>query len=242
MNESKKVEISINCDLGEGIAQEKEIIGLIDKASIACGGHYGDAESIMNTLQLAWDHDVACGAHPSFPDKENFGRKPMEISHPKLQDSLTSQIELFLNCMSSSDFEIDHVKAHGAFYNLMMNNMFYAEDFIKAYEKLDLNCSIFALDDCEFIREFGQDFPILREAFIDRRYTKEKTLAPRSQPHSLIHSSEIAWKQFDAFAHASEFKSITGESIIIHADTACVHGDNEAAVSILQKIKLHKNA
>lgn len=233
--------MTINCDLGEGVAHENEILAFIDKASIACGGHFGNKETILSSLSFASSFSVKCGAHPSFPDQANFGRKPMNLKPSQLLDTLCIQLELFLVCAQKSSTTIDHVKAHGALYNTLMEDMKLAEILLKAMEKLNIKCPIFALFDSPFYHEFNRYFPLIQEAFIDRKYTEKKRLASRSIPGSLITEPEIAAHQFHAFKDNTFISTIENKKIKIKPDTACIHGDNPAAISILHHIKSEIN-
>lgn len=229
--------MTINCDLGEGMDNEAELLRYIDRASIACGGHYGDKESVLKSLELAQSENVACGAHPSYPDKENFGRKPIKIPLPKLQDSLCFQLDLFLEESQKLSMEIDHVKAHGALYNGMMEDLFLAETLLKSMEKLGLHCPVFALCESSFYKMYKDHFPLLQEGFVDRKYTKSLRLASRKLQGSLITNPSEAFLQFKAFQEGSTFQSIEGEDVKISPDTVCIHGDNPAALDILKELQ-----
>jgi UPF0271 protein len=229
--------MTINCDLGEGIENEHLLLDYIDRTSIACGGHVGNNETVLKSLQAAQIKNVACGAHPSYPDKEHFGRKPLNISRTKLQDSLCFQLDLFLESSQKLSIKMDHVKAHGALYNGMMSDLRIGEVFIKAVNKMDVSCPIFALYDSDFYHEFHKDFDMLQEGFIDRKYTVEKRLTPRSLEGALITDVAESIRQFKAFAAGDAIETLTGESVQIKADTVCIHGDNPAALAILKVIK-----
>lgn len=228
--------MTINCDLGEGIPNEHLILKYIDKASIACGGHFGNNDTILSSISLASSHSVKCGAHPSFPDKPNFGRKPMNLKPTELLDSLCYQLELFLTCAQKLSVYIDHVKAHGALYNAMMEDLKLVEILLKAMEKLNIKCPIFTLCDSPFYHEFYQHLPLIKEAFIDRKYTQDKKLAPRSIPNSLIIDPTFALIQFKAFQSNTAFDTIDDQTIKLSPETACIHGDNPDALSILKHI------
>ena len=199
-----KHKITINCDLGEGIKNEASIFQFIDRASIACGGHFGDVKTIYESLVLANNNQVNCGAHPSFPDKENFGRKPMKIPAFKLKDALCFQLEKYLEVSQKCSMSVDHIKAHGALYNVMMHDLKTAETLIYAREDFGLTCPIFALCDSPFYREFNRDIPLLQEAFVDRMYTNEKTLASRNLEGSVIENVNAAMEQYLSLIHISE--------------------------------------
>ena len=127
--------IDINCDLGEGIDNEHLLMPYISSCNIACGGHFGNEQTIDKTIQLAIANQVKIGAHPSFPDKENFGRKIMEISDKELEKSLQSQLELFCNRLQKATAKLHHIKPHGALYNLIAINEQAANHFINSIKK-----------------------------------------------------------------------------------------------------------
>ena len=127
--------IDINCDVGEGIENEHLLMPHISSCNIACGGHFGDEISIDKTIQLAIKNNVLIGAHPSFPDKENFGRKVMNLSKEQLQKSIENQLELFQNRLNFVGQKLHHIKPHGALYNLIAVDKNVAKTFLKAIEK-----------------------------------------------------------------------------------------------------------
>ena len=229
--------MTINCDLGEGVASESLLLNFIDRASVACGGHYGNYDTISHTIQQASAKNIFCGAHPSFPDKENFGRKPIDITPEKLLDSIINQLTLFLEAASKNNIEIDHIKAHGALYNLMMEDMELAETLLGARDKLGLTCPVFALCKSTFYQQFHSQVPLLTEAFVDRKYTSDYKLTSRSMQGAVIQQPDEAHRQFTAFRNHTAFYSIEAEELKLAPDTVCIHGDNPAAVSILQHIR-----
>ena len=124
--------IDINCDVGEGVANEPLLMPFISSCNIACGGHFGNVETIDKTIQLAIKNKVLIGAHPSFPDKENFGRKFLDISHRELQKSLEKQLDICIERLSFYNQKLHHIKPHGALYNLIALNEKYAKTFINS--------------------------------------------------------------------------------------------------------------
>ena len=127
--------IDINCDLGEGIGNDAEIMPYINSCNIACGGHFGDLQTIKETILLAQKYAVKVGAHPSFPDKENFGRKLMTLSDNDLMDSISQQIKLFHQACNETGARMHHVKLHGALYNLAAKDSHIAELVIQAFKQ-----------------------------------------------------------------------------------------------------------
>ena len=128
--------IDINCDVGEGVGNEHLLMPFISSCNIACGGHFGDINSIDKTIQLAIENKVKIGAHPSFPDTENFGRKLMQISDNNFKMSIQNQLDLFSERLSLYDGKLHHVKPHGALYNAIAVDEKLAKLFVKTIKKL----------------------------------------------------------------------------------------------------------
>jgi len=231
--------IDINCDLGEGVGNDALIMPLIGSCNIACGGHTGDAESIVNTLVLAKENNVKIGAHPSFPDRENFGRKTLTISLNELFESVYNQINNLIIEARKLNLEIHHIKPHGALYNEAVKNKELSEVIVKALKKLGLNVRIYAPYNSVLAKVANnENIEVFYEAFLDRRYNKEGSLVSRIHKEALITSKEDIFKQFYSIYEHQKLTCLTGEPISIKAQTFCIHGDNKKAVSILNY--LHK--
>ena len=140
--------IDINCDVGEGIENEHLLMPYISSCNIACGGHFGDQFTIDKTIQLAIDNNVKIGAHPSFPDKENFGRKIMDISDVELQESLILQMQLFKKRAALKNAIIHHVKPHGELYNLIAVDQEKAILFVNAIQQVFENVKVYVIINC----------------------------------------------------------------------------------------------
>ncbi|MEB2774110.1 LamB/YcsF family protein [Algoriphagus sp. D3-2-R+10] len=217
----------INCDLGEGMPNEIQIFPHIDTASIACGGHFGDENSISESLDLALKYKKKAGAHPSYPDQKNFGRKTMKISDKDLKKSILIQILKFELLAEKSGLPMDHIKFHGALYNDAVANAELADiltDFIASHFH---NTPIFAPPHSElekFILQKGLKNRI--EVFGDRRYLDNYQLVPRSVFGShMISESEIS-PHLKTLLENGYLLSDSGKKLQIKADTICFHGDN----------------
>jgi len=233
------MQIDINCDLGEGVGNDEELMPLISSCNIACGGHIGNEKSMYNTLLLAKKYNVKIGAHPSFPDKDNFGRKIIDINSTDLRESIYNQI---LNLKTEADnlqITISHIKAHGALYNVACTNIEIAKAFISAVKKTELEVSVFAPYNSAIASQAKKgNIPVKYEVFLDRTYTKNGNLVNRNQSNALIYNSNEVFKQLYGMFTQQKIITISGESIYTEADTFCLHGDNKNAVSILKH--LHK--
>jgi len=232
--------IDLNCDLGEGLGNEHLLMPLISSCNIACGGHAGSVETIDNVIQLAKNHHVKIGAHPSFPDKENFGRKVMDISNDELQQSLEDQLQLFKERANLLNAEIHHVKPHGALYNLIAVNQEKAEIVVKAIQSVFNEIRIYVPYN-SVIEKVAQEngLEIVYEAFADRNYNNDLTLVSRSFPYAVITDKEEVVVHVKRMALQSEVKTVQDVIEPIKAQTFCVHGDNKKALDILEY--LHQN-
>ncbi len=232
--------IDINCDLGEGLNNEKLLMQFISSCNIACGGHAGSEKIIERVIGLAIKHNVKIGAHPGFPDQENFGRVVMDISDDELQKSLIDQMELFKKCASRLECEIHHVKPHGALYNLIAVNKDKAEVVIAAIKKVfnSINMYVPFNSVIESVA-IENGLPIIYEAFADRNYNDDLTLVPRVYPYAVLSDKEKILNHVKRMSEESKVKTVQGNIKEIKAETFCVHGDNKKAIEILEF--LHQN-
>ena len=228
--------LNINCDLGEGIDNDHLIMPLISSCNIACGGHYGSHESIRKAIYLAKNNDVLIGAHPSFPDKENFGRSVISISEESLKKSIQDQVYLFLRVCAEEGIKMHHIKLHGALYNLAAKDLKTAWIVLNALIELNVPFKIYAPYKSVIAEIAHPYFPVVYEAFIDRTYQKNLNLTPRTSPGALISDPNEAWEQLQGFMTKQAVKAVTGDIINIKANTYCIHGDNPNIIKILEYI------
>ena len=225
--------IDISADLGEGAPDEPEIWPLITSANVACGGHYGDADSMTHAATRAHKLGVRIGAHPSYPDRENFGRKSMSMPPDALRATLIEQITALVDIAG----KLHHVKPHGALYNDAHKDRVLAEVVIDTIRALDETLPIVCSDKSEMAaaaRAAGT--PVIREAFADRRYNADGSLVARSEPGSLLSVDEAA-SQAAMLANEGAVIAKEGSRISIPFDTICVHADMERAVERLLAIR-----
>lgn len=224
----------INCDLGEGVAWEEEIFPFIDVASLACGGHYGTQESLDNSINLAKKFNKKIGAHPSYPDRINFGRVTQNIPKEDLVVQIKYQIEWFVECALAHKVSMDHIKFHGALYNDAASDPVLASlltSFLAAvYPTIPL-----LVPPHSQLEHHAQlkDIPIRLEVFADRSYTPNYQLSPRIQEGSLLQSLESVDAQVNRLIFEGKLESQTGECLPIVADTLCFHGDNPSILDFL---------
>ena len=221
--------IDLSADLGEGSPGEDEIWPLITSANIACGGHIGDEQSMREAARRARKHNVRFGAHPSYPDRDNFGRKSLSISPDDLRASLLAQIAAL-----AAFAPVHHVKPHGALYNDAHKDRALADVVISA---LDSSMAIVAPDRSQraaAARDAG--LRVIREAFADRRYEPDGSLTPRSIPGSTLTVEEAA-AQAALLVHDSAVIARDGTRLAIAFDTICIHADMPNAIDRLRAIR-----
>lgn len=237
----KKI-FELNCDMGEGIGNDAMIMPFLDACSIACGGHAGDDDSMKETILMALQSGVAIGAHPSFPDRENFGRKKVEISSNELQDSLHEQVSYFQQICTSEGAKMGHIKIHGALYNLAASDESYAQIAAEALLNF-MEIPFYAPHNSVFSKIIKAKGGFIKpEAFADRRYNSDLTLVSRNQPEGVIVDPNLASKQVMQMVNNQEVTCIDESISAIIAETFCVHGDNPKAIEILIALrKLQKS-
>lgn len=237
--------IDINCDVAEGLGNEKFLMPYINSCNIACAAHAGSPEIIDEVISLAKAHKVKIGAHPSFPDRENFGRKIMDISFSELQESIRNQIQLVKSKTEEQREQLHHVKPHGALYNIAAKDAEYAKVIIDELLALKESVYLYAPYNSVIAElAIGSGIKVKYEAFIDRSYNDDLSLVSRAQPNAIITNNDLAFQQLKQMVTSEKVTSIQGSSVQIKADTFCVHGDHENAVELLQYLreKLAKDA
>ncbi|TMM32331.1 5-oxoprolinase subunit PxpA [Polaribacter aestuariivivens] len=231
------MKIDINCDVGEGVVNEHLLFPFISSCNIACGGHFGDKNSIDKTIQLAVDNNVKIGAHPSFPDVKNFGRKVMYISDEVLKISIENQMNLFQERLLNFNQKMHHIKPHGALYNLIAKEKKEAEKFIEIIKKYTNNCFLYVPYNSEIEKiALKNNIRIKYEFFADRNYNDDLSLVSRAQKNAIIEKPEDVFKHIFNVLKNGKVLTISGNEKIIQADTFCVHGDHVNSVEILQFI------
>lgn len=237
--------MKLNCDLGESfgawsVGLDAQVMPLIDQANIACGFHAGDPTVLVNTLTLAKKYQVEIGAHPSYDDKQGFGRRSVKMQAEELKHLIWYQIAAVDGVAKSLGLELSYVKPHGALYNDMMASPALLETVMQAvasYHK-PLKLMVLATGFASEHRLLAQRYQLelLFEAFADRRYKSDGSLTARSQAGSVL-DHQAALAQVAQLLQSGTVHSDTGEQVAILADTLCVHGDNPAAVALVQSIR-----
>ena len=229
--------IDINVDVGEGIGNESILMPIISSCNIACGGHAGDSESMRMIVKLATANNVKIGAHPSFPDKANFGRKQMDISCAALYTSIKGQIDNLMTILEQENTRLNHVKPHGALYNLAAVDDKAASVIIEVMKNFILPVKLFVPFNSVIEKKaIENNIPIKYEAFADRNYNDDGTLVSRNEKNALIHDSEQMFDHVFRMISSQKVKTISGSEIEMLADTFCIHGDNPKAVDLIRDL------
>jgi len=231
--------IDINCDLGEGLHNEHIIMPLISSCNISCGAHAGSIEIIDKVIDLAVKHKVKIGAHPSFPDRQNFGRKVLDISNSDLQKSLEDQLTIFKDRALLQNATIHHVKPHGALYNLIAVNREKASVVIAAVQHVFEAVKLYVPYQSRIEEVANQSgVEIIYEAFADRRYNEDLSLVSRTLSNALIVDKHEVLKQVQKISDKQLVTTVNFHEKKIKASTFCIHGDTKNAIELLQY--LHK--
>jgi UPF0271 protein len=226
--------IDINCDVGEGLGNEAQLFPFISSCSIACGGHAGDHETMFEVIQLAIKNKVKIGAHPSYPDRANFGRKSIQVAEAKLIRSLAEQIENLVSLLSQSQGKLFHIKPHGALYNDIAKDRGLAKSFLKAVNDYRKDVWLYVPPKSAIGAEARKNrFSIKYEAFADRNYNNDLSLVSRQHRHAVITHPESVLEHLLSMVLQHQVKTTEGSNIEIMADTYCIHGDNPQVLQIL---------
>lgn len=228
--------IHINCDLGEGLNNEAQVMPFISACNIACGGHAGSTEIIEKTIDLAIQHKVQIGAHPSFPDRENFGRKVLKMDDQELLYSLIDQLSNVLEIVHKKKTKLHHIKAHGALYNLAAQDQRTAEIVLEAVKRTTPNVVIF-VPPKSVIAQLAEanKMKIAYEVFCDRNYKSDYSLVNRQENNALLLNQKDVLDHVNLMMNG-ELVTIDGHTLPIISDTFCVHGDTRTAVTILEML------
>lgn len=229
--------IDLNCDLGEGLANDALLMPWISSANIACGYHAGDTATMQKTIALAMEHQVAIGAHPGFDDKTNFGRTEMNLPLNEIFDLVTEQVWQLQQLAKQMGASLQHVKPHGALYNMSARDALLANTIAKAVYTIDQNLVLFGLSGSLSVSEAEKiGLPTASEVFADRTYQPNGSLTPRTEPGAMIGSTEQCLQQVLEMIQEQTVTTADQQTIPINAQTVCLHGDGEQAVAFAQQI------
>jgi len=231
------INVNLNADLGEGTNIEKVIMPFLSSCSIACGGHTGNTNTMSEAIQIAVESNVKIGAHPSYPDKDGFGRIPINISNKDLTKSLISQINSLKQILNDFQINLDHIKPHGALYNLSAKNydlaMLLIEVIIQNYDDVFLYVPSGSLIEKLALEN---SVKIKKEVFLDRNYNSDNSLVSRNNDNAIIKSSKLMFDRIENITKNGFLLSHDGKKIHLKADTFCIHGDSPNIVDYLNEL------
>lgn len=231
--------IDVNADIGEGIENEAQIVPFLSSCNIACGGHSGDVLTMKRVVNLAIKNNVKIGAHPSFPDKENFGRVDLKMSAADLYSSLREQIRELQNVLHTENGQLHHIKPHGALYNLAAKDENTAKVIIEVIKSIAMPLRLYAPFN-SVIAELAklENIPVTFEAFADRNYNEDLSLVSRANNKALLSNKVNILQHVVNMVKNEKVKTIDGVEVRIKASTFCVHGDSKNAIEILEYLNL----
>ena len=229
--------IDINCDMGEGMLNDASLMSLISSANIACGYHAGNEDTIKRTIELALEHNVAIGAHPSYLDRANFGRLSQSISLVELAELISDQLNIFEKIANQMGCKIHHVKLHGALYNDCAKDALSSKIVAQTIQAIDPSIMLYGLSGSHSIKEAKAiGLRSVEEVFADRTYQANGQLTPRYLDHALITDPNESAQQVLSMVLDQEIKTHDGTMIAVNAETICIHGDHPDAVEIAKHL------
>jgi len=240
---AQRTTIDLNADLGEytglaGASRDAAILDVVTSANIACGVHAGDREVMQRTVDAAFTRGVAIGAHPSFPDREGFGRREMKMSPAALSDEIVSQIESLRECCDSAGARLQYVKPHGALYNVATREESVARIIAEAVRRVDASLVLLGLFGSPMIVEGERaTLTVATEGFPDRGYLADGTLVPRSREEAVLHDAKTVANRAIIMARDGYVESADGTRVIVSPDSLCIHGDNPEALELVRKTR-----
>ena len=237
------MEININCDLGEKSKHhsnhnDPKLLDIVNSANIACGYHAGDDQSMNQVVEISKKNQVSIGAHPSFNDPENFGRKRMNLSSSEIRRLIIDQYAILQNIASKHGENVTHIKPHGALNNMACEDIELATIIAKAIYEIDKSL-IYLVPTGSKLKLAAKklNMNIACEIFADRNYEDDGNLVSRSKPHALITDPEVAKKHVLTMVKNQAINCHSGKQIPCEIDSVCIHGDNESSLATAKSIK-----
>lgn len=237
------VRVDLNCDMGESfgayrIGADEEVFPYITSANVACGFHGGDPSVMRITLARARERGVAVGAHPGFPDLIGFGRREIDASPQEVYDLVVYQVGALLGFTNAARMTMQHVKPHGALYNMAVGKPELAAAIARAVRDVDPGLILFGLPGSHLVSE-GQSAGLrtAAEAFADRNYMSDGSLVSRRRPDSQVHDADEAVARAVRMVREGRVRSVDGQDISLHIDTICIHGDGPHAVEFAKRLR-----
>ena len=237
------MEININCDLGEkskfhSTENDPELLNIVNSANIACGYHAGDEETMNMVIKISKSNGVSIGAHPSFKDRENFGRKKINLNSSEIIKLITDQYEILQKIAQEHGENVTHIKPHGALNNMACEDFELANTIAKTINNIDKNIIFLVPTGSQMeIAAKKLNMKIACEIFADRNYEDDGNLVSRSKDHALITDPNMAKKHVLSMVKNQALNCFSGKQIPCEIDSVCIHGDNESSLATAKSIK-----
>jgi UPF0271 protein len=230
--------VDLNADVGEGLGQDPALFRIVTSASVACGFHAGDAATMRAAVTLGRQHAVSIGAHPSFPDPTGFGRREMTMTSREVEECVTSQVGALADIAAREGVRLQHVKPHGALYNMAARDAALADSIARAVARFDPALILFGLAGSRLI-EAGRraGLKTASEVFADRAYRRDGTLVSRTEAGAVLHDAAVVVPRAVAMVGDGLVTSDDGARVPLEVDTLCVHGDTPAAAELAAQIR-----
>ncbi|MFQ1015735.1 5-oxoprolinase subunit PxpA [Avibacterium paragallinarum] len=230
--------VDLNVDLAEGCGNDQRLLQLVTSANVACGLHAGDFNEMRKAIRWAKENNVRVGAHPSFPDRENFGRTNMQLSDEELKACLLYQLGAIKALCEAENVPLSYVKPHGALYNQAAKEESLATLIVKTIKAFDPELKLMGLSGSLMLNVAEQQgLGTISEVFADRHYLADGSLVPRSRADAMVESDEEAINQVLQMVLNGTVRSVDGVEVAINVDSICLHGDGEHAISFADKIR-----
>ena len=237
------MEININCDLGEkskfhSIENDPELLNIINSANIACGYHAGDEETMNMVIKISKSNGVSIGAHPSFNDPDNFGRKRINLTSSEINKLIIDQYKILQRVAQQHNEKVTHIKPHGALNNMACEDLELASTIAKAINSVDKNIIFLVPTGSQMeIAAKKLNMKIACEIFADRNYEDDGNLVSRSKDHALITNPEVAKKHVLSMVKNQALNCYSGKQMPCEIDSVCIHGDNQSSLTTAKSIR-----
>lgn len=230
--------VDLNVDLAEGCSNDQRLLQLVTSANVACGLHAGDFNEMRKAIRWAKENKVRVGAHPSFPDRENFGRTNLQLPYDELKACLLYQLGAVKALCDAEGVSLSYVKPHGALYNQAAKDESLAALIALTIKQFDPSLKLMGLSGSLMLKVAQQHgLGIISEVFADRHYLADGSLVPRSRADALVDNDEEAIRQVLQMVLQGSVPTVDGQDVAIQADSICLHGDGEHAISFAEKIR-----
>src|SRR5215475_4067176 len=232
------MKVDLNSDLGEGAGHDDEILSLVSSANIACGFHAGNPAGILNSVRVANEKGVAVGAHPSLDDRKNFGRTEMQVGGAEVYALVAYQVGAFQALCMAAGVKMNHVKPHGALYNMAVRDRTLSDAIVRGVLAVDRDAILFAPAGTELFNAAEKlGLQTASEVFADRNYNSDGTLVSRTRPDALLRDPGEAAERVVRMLKEGKIRAIDGSDVAVRPETICLHGDTPGAVEFARTLR-----